>query len=143
MSKIKFSLFFFSVLDFLTMSTISVLLSLTFFLTTISALPAPKVVYSAIIYNAQDAHSDCKVTWLKPTEEILEGDLFGIPPRKGYAIREKLFDMGTWEARGIIDKVQCGSMVLKAPFEAVTGPSVSWRFVIRPNKIHSIKPKSV
>lgn len=125
------------------MSIISVLLSLTFFLTTISTLPAPKVVYSAIIYNAQDTPIDCRVTWLKPTEELLQGDLFQIPQRKGFTIREKLFDMGTWEARGVIDKVQCGSLVLQAPFEAVTSPSVSWRFVVRPNKIYSIKPKSV
>lgn len=125
------------------MPTISVLLTLTFFFTTISTLPSPKVVYSAIIYNAQDAATDCKVTWLKPTQEILEGDSFRLAPRKGYTIREKIFNMDTWEARGVIDKVQCGSLVLKAPFEAVTGPSVSWRFVVRPNKIHSIKPKSI
>lgn len=125
------------------MSAIYFLLSLTIFLPIISSTPSPPVIYSAIIYNGQDSTIECKVTWLKPTEELLESNSFQIPVRKGYPIGEKLFDMGGWEARAVINKIDCGTVSVTAPFEGVTSPSINWRFVVRSKKIFSVKPKPI
>lgn len=124
-------------------STIYFLLSLAFFLPTILSTPSPQIIYSAIIYNGQDSPIDCKVTWLKPNQQLQESNSFQIPVKKGYPIEEKTFDMGGWEARAIINKIDCGSVSVTAPFEGVTNPSVNWRFVVRTKKIFSIKPKLI
>ncbi len=124
------------------MTTIYFLICFLFFLSTISARPSPLVIYSAVIYNRQNSSIDCKLTWLKPTGGTLQSDLLKIDTNKAYVANEELFDMDGWTARGIIQRVQCNDFILTAPFEGVRGPSIKWKFVVLPNGIVSIRPKS-
>lgn len=126
---------------FQAMSTIFFLIGILCLLSTVPARPSPQIIYSAVIYNAQYSPIQCKVTWLKPSGDNLESDLFQIKSRRGYSIGENIFDMGSWEARAIINEIQCGDLVLTAPFKGVNEPSVNWIFVVRPNGIGSFNPK--
>lgn len=49
--------------------------------------------------------------------------------------------MGTWDARAVIDAIQCGDLKLNAPFKGVQEPSVNWKFVVQPDRIRSVRPK--
>jgi hypothetical protein len=124
------------------MSTIYFVIGFVVFLSTISARPSPRVIYSAVIYNKQNSSIQCKITWLKPTGGTLQSDLLQVEANKIYAVNEKLFDMDTWTARAIIQRIQCDDFVLVAPFEGVHGPSIKWKFVVKSDGIASIKPKS-
>jgi hypothetical protein len=124
------------------MSTIYFVIGVLFILSTISARPSPLIIYSAVIYNKQNSSIQCKITWLKPTGGTLQSDLLQIEPNKVNVVDEQLFDMGSWTARAIIQRIQCNDFVLAAPFEGVRGPSIKWRFVVKSDRIASVKPKS-
>lgn len=123
------------------MSIIYFTVCILFFLLNISARPSPQVIYSATIYNRQDSTISCNVLWLQPSNEILESETFHIQENGNFTVNETIVNMGTWDARLIIDGIQCNGLKLKAPFRGVTAPSVNWIFVVQPNKIRSIKPK--
>jgi hypothetical protein len=109
-----------------------------FLVSTISALRAPPVIYSAVIQNAQNTPIQCNIKWLKPEKDSLESQLFTVEKYKDVLTNEKLIDMGTWKARATIEEIRCGKLVLTAPFEGVTSPTINWHFVVEHDKIKSV-----
>ncbi|CAF2722895.1 unnamed protein product [Rotaria sp. Silwood2] len=108
-----------------------------FLASTISASLAPRVVYSAVIYNAQNASIQCSVVWSQPSGSTLESGLFAVEKCDYYVVEEKTVDMGTWEAYAIIEEIHCGNLVLTAPFDNVTSPVKNWEFHVQPDEIVS------
>ncbi|CAF1419725.1 unnamed protein product [Rotaria magnacalcarata] len=115
----------------------------TLFLTSIiSALPAPAIVYSAVIYNAQRSTIHCTVFRSQPSGSILSFGPFTIKKEKYQVIKEVTYDMGTWTAAARIEKIQCGNLVANAPFDNVTSPVQNWEFRVERNQIVSVGPIS-
>jgi len=109
------------------------------FLPLIFALPSPRIIYSAIIYNRQNTSIQCQITWRTPENYILLSKVLTIPKHQQHSVDEHLIDMGTWTGRAIIDQVQCESdLVLNAPFDGVQHPSVQWIFVVTSDRIISL-----
>ncbi|CAF4059095.1 unnamed protein product [Rotaria sp. Silwood1] len=108
----------------------------------ISASSAPPVVYSAVIYNAQNSSIQCSVVWSQPSGSTLESDLFTIEKYDYYVVEEKTVDMGTWKAYETIEEVHCEDLVLTAPFNNVTSPLKNWEFHVHSNEIVSFGPSS-
>ncbi|CAF1522103.1 unnamed protein product, partial [Adineta steineri] len=52
------------------------------------------------------------------------------------------YDMGTWTEAAIIEKIQCGNLVVNAPFANVTSPVQNWEFRVERNQIVSVGPSS-
>jgi hypothetical protein len=69
---------------------------------------------------------------------MLQSAPFKILANNNYTVNETTIDMGTWEARAIINAIRCGNLVLNAPFQGVEGPSVYWIFVVGRTRIISI-----
>ncbi|CAF2951682.1 unnamed protein product [Rotaria sp. Silwood2] len=113
-----------------------------FIASTISTLPAPRVVYSAVIYNAQNSSIQCSVVWSQPSGSTLESALFAIEKYDYYVVEEKTVDMGTWIAYEIIEEIHCGNLVLTAPFDNVTSPVKNWEFHVQPDEIVSFGQSS-
>jgi hypothetical protein len=124
------------------MSTIYSAFYLLFLLSTISAVASPRIIYSAIIHNRQSSRIRCNVIWLVPSGATLQSDTFSIEVNDSYTVDEQIIDMGTWDARAVINSIQCDNLVLNAPFKGVQGPSVYWKFVVGWNRILSIQPNS-
>jgi len=122
------------------MSTIYFVIYILFLLLTISARPAPTIIYSAVIYNGQSSTIQCNVIWLVPSGSMLQSDPFSIRKGNIYQVNERIIDMGTWEARAIINKIQCGNLVLNSPFKGVSAPSVNWKFLVQSDRIVSVAP---
>lgn len=120
------------------MSKIYFAVCVLFLASTILAAMPPTDVYSAIIYNAQDSKISCRIVWSKPSNAEEEDGLFTIDKGKYYTVNEKQIDMGDWVARGAIHQIQCGDLVLTAPFDGVNSPSVNWKFRIESNEIVSV-----
>ena len=120
------------------MSTICLLSTLLFFLSTVSTRPSPAIVYSAIITNTLSTAVQCNITWLQTFGDKLQLQRLTIEKDASYPVAEKITDMGSWEARSIIQKVQCGDVAVNAPFENVISPSVNWTFRVEPNAIVSV-----
>lgn len=108
----------------------------------VSALPPPAVVYSAYIRNSLSSSVTCHVHWLDPAGEIFQGRRFSVGSNRTHFLPEKLVDMGTWEARGIIQRVRCGSSTLTAPFAKVTSPQLGWIFRVGPQGMVSVGASS-
>lgn len=105
-----------------------------------AGLPAPRIIYSAVIHNAQDAAVGCRIGWSTPVNDVLENQKITIEQDKYYTVEEKLFDMDTWEARGIIQRIRCGPLVIRAPFPNVTGVEEKWEFRVESDRIVSVGP---
>lgn len=102
-----------------------------------TALP-PRDVYSATVVNESGKPLSCFVSWSKIEHQPLRSQKFDLGHAQSFSAREQVFSMGTWEARAAIEKIQCGVMVLQAPFDNVHGPSENWRFVITASGIKSV-----
>jgi hypothetical protein len=124
------------------MSTIYSTFYILFLLSTISAVTSPLIIYSAIIYNKQGSTIQCNVIWLVPSGALLQSDTFSIEENNSYIVHEQIIDMGSWDARAVINSIQCGDLVLNAPFKGVEGPSINWKFLVKWNRIFSIRPNS-
>ena len=123
------------------MSMIYFVIFTVFLASTISALEAPPVVYSAIIRNAQDLPIQCHIKWAKPGGDSLESELFTVKKNQDLLTDQKVLDMGTWKAHATIQEIHCGHLVLTAPFDGVTSPQTNWHFLIEADKIKSVGPK--
>jgi hypothetical protein len=120
---------------------IKFVICIVYIASTISALSAPPDVYSAVIYNTQDSPIECNIIWSKPEGLTLQSGLFTIENKQHFHAIEKTIDMGTWEARAVIEQIQCGDLVLKAPFEGVHSPKTDWKFTVHSDKIVSGESK--
>jgi hypothetical protein len=119
------------------MSIIYSVICILFLSSTISALVAPPVVYSATIYNAQNSPIQCNIIWSKSSGDTVQSDLFTIEKNNNYFINEKTTNMGTWHAHAVIQEIHCGNLVLTAPFAGVKSPKKDWAFTVYPNEIVS------
>ena len=117
-------------------------LCILFLALTISAIPSPASVYSAVIYNGQKANIKCRIGWETPLNDTLQTQRISVPQNKYFTVKEKHFDMGTWIARGIIKTIRCGTLVLRAPFPNVKTVQEFWEFRVEPTKIASVGPSS-
>ncbi|UJR35800.1 hypothetical protein I4U23_028548 [Adineta vaga] len=117
-------------------------LCILLFSSTISTLPSPTDVYSAVIYNSRNSAIKCKIGWLTPSSTKLQSNLISVAGNQYYTVKEKLFDMDTWTARGIIKRIRCGDLVLRAPFPNVKTVQENWEFRVEPSKIVSVGPSS-
>ncbi|CAF1527474.1 unnamed protein product [Rotaria magnacalcarata] len=105
-------------------------------------LRAPAIVYSAVIYNVQRSTIHCIVFRSQPSGPILSSGTFTIKNEKYQLIKEVTYHMGTWTAAAIIEKIQCGNLVVNAPFANVTSPVQNWEFRVERNQIVSVGPSS-
>ncbi|CAF3331057.1 unnamed protein product [Rotaria socialis] len=105
-------------------------------------VPAPAIVYSAVIYNAQRSKIKCTVFRPQPSGPMLSFGPLTIRKKEYHLIKEVTYDMGTWTAAAIIQKIQCGHLVVSAPFANVTSPVKNWEFRVEKNKIVSVGPSS-
>ncbi|CAF3418661.1 unnamed protein product [Rotaria socialis] len=101
-------------------------------------MPAPRDVYTAVIYNAQNKSIQCSVIWSQPYGLQQESAIFTVEKHNCELTKKKTIGMGTWEARGVIKEIQCDNLVLKAPFYGVTSPQTNWGFRVEPNEIVSM-----
>ncbi|CAF3164961.1 unnamed protein product [Rotaria sp. Silwood2] len=108
--------------------------------TRISSVPSPSIVYSAVIYNARVSPVRCDVFRSLPSGRTVKFGPFTIRKHERYLIKELTFNMGTWKADAIIEKIQCGNLVLTAPFAHVISPVKNWKFVVQQHKIVSVGP---
>lgn len=122
------------------MSIIHFTIGTLFVFMAVSALRAPADVYSAVIRNGQGKPVQCNVIWSKPTGQNLETGLFTVERDQPFLTNEKTVDMGTWTARASIQEIRCGKLVLTAPFDKVTSPTVNWKFLVQPDEILSVGP---
>ncbi|CAF1120476.1 unnamed protein product [Rotaria sordida] len=113
-----------------------------FLISTILSTPSPRIVYSAIIYNAQDSPTDCNIIWSQPSDSTLESGSFTIGRHEYYLVDEKEIEMDTWTANAVIKQIRCGKLVLDAPFDKVTSPERKWKFRVESDKIVSVGPSS-
>jgi hypothetical protein len=109
---------------------------------TISTLPTPAVVYSAVIHNVQGSPVECSIGWRTPSNNKLQKQSIEVQQNKYYTVNQKLFDMGTWTARGIITRIRCGDLVLRAPFPNVKKIEENWEFRVEPDAIVSVGSSS-
>lgn len=124
------------------MSMIYFVICILFIFSTSLALPTPAIIYSAVIHNTQNTQIQCRITWLTPGNETLQRDRITVNKNSYYVVNEKLVDMGTWTARGIIQRIRCGDLMLRAPFPNVHSVETFWEFRIEPNQIVSVGPSS-
>ncbi|CAF3019215.1 unnamed protein product [Rotaria sp. Silwood2] len=108
----------------------------------ISTLPAPAVVYSGVIYNAQKLPIQCHVFRSHPNGHLLKYRPFTIRKNEYRLIKKVTLNMGMWTAVAIITKIQCGNLVLTAPFDHVKSIERNWEFHVQPDKIISFGPSS-
>ncbi|CAF2976347.1 unnamed protein product [Rotaria socialis] len=104
----------------------------------ISPLPAPAIVYSAVIYNAQRSTIHCTVFRSQPSGPKLSSGTYTIKKNEYELIKEVTYNMGTWTQAAIIEKIQCGHLVVNAPFNNVISPVQNWEFRVEKNKIVSV-----
>lgn len=114
-------------LSFLTLFCVSI----------ISARPAPRIIYSAVIYNAQNSPITCSVVWSEPNDRTLESAPFTLGVNKYHLVEQKIIDMGGWEGSAIIRRINCGDLSLSAPFDKVNSPAKYWQFHVEENRIVS------
>ena len=107
-----------------------------------ASLPTPAVVYSAVIHNVQDSPVECSISWRTPKSKKLEKQVVAVSPDRYYTVNQKLFDMGTWTARGIIKRIHCGELDLSAPFPNVKSVEENWEFRVEPDRVVSVGPSS-
>ncbi|CAF3326868.1 unnamed protein product [Rotaria socialis] len=105
-------------------------------------LPAPAIVYSAVIYNARRSTIQCTVFRSQPSGPMLSFGPFTIKKNEYQLIKQVTYDMGTWTEAAIIEKIQCGNLVVNAPFANVASPVQNWEFRVEKNKIVSVGPSS-
>ncbi|CAF1237933.1 unnamed protein product [Rotaria magnacalcarata] len=105
-------------------------------------MPAPRDVYTAVIYNAQNKPIQCSIIWSQPHDLQQESAIFTVEKHDCQLTKEKTIGMGTWEARGVIKEIHCGNRVLAAPFYGVTSPQTNWGFRVESNEIVSMGPGS-
>jgi hypothetical protein len=122
------------------MSIIYVTIRTLFFVSTISALVAPAVIYSAVIHNDQNSLIQCKIIWSKLSN--LETSLFTVEKNNYYVVKENKFKNGGYEGHATIEEIQCGNLRLTAPFDKVDSPQNKWEFLVQSNKIVSVGPSS-
>ena len=107
---------------------------------TISAIPSPPAVYSAIIYNKQNSPVQCHIIWSQPSGDRLQSGLFTIETLNYHVVKEQTIEMGTWKALAIIKEIRCGSLALIAPFDKVKSPQKNWMFLVQADEIVSAGP---
>ncbi|CAF1635884.1 unnamed protein product [Rotaria sp. Silwood1] len=108
----------------------------------ISSLPAPSTLYSAVIYNARKTPIQCVTFWNSYSVPNFKIGPFTIQ-RNGYKVLSEVeFNFGSWRGAGIIKKIQCGKLILTAPFQNVRTATRNWEFRVQPNKIVSVGPSS-
>ncbi|CAF2920068.1 unnamed protein product [Rotaria sp. Silwood2] len=109
----------------------------------IFASSAPRIIYSAVIYNVQDSPIQCSVIWSQPPPDpTLESGLFTIEKHDYYIVKSKVIQLEGWEANGIIQQIRCGNLLLSAPFDKVTSPEKNWKFRVESDEIISVGPSS-
>ncbi|CAF4369808.1 unnamed protein product [Rotaria sp. Silwood2] len=91
----------------------------------ISTLPAPAV---------------CHVFRSHPNGHLLKYRPFTIRKNEYRLIKKVTLNMGMWTAVAIITKIQCGNLVLTAPFDHVKSIERNWEFHVQPDKIISVAP---
>ncbi|CAM4847439.1 unnamed protein product, partial [Rotaria magnacalcarata] len=84
----------------------------------------------------------CTVFRSQPSGPMLSSGPLTIKKKKYHLIKEVTYDMGTWTAAAIIKKIQCGHLVVNAPFANVTSPVKNWEFRVEEHKIVSVGPSS-
>jgi hypothetical protein len=125
------------------MSTIYFFICVLCFTSTISAIPAPAVVYSAVIYNTQNTSIQCNIGWLHPSGKTVQDNRFTVEKNNYYLINQKNVDLEEgWTAREIIQEIHCGELVLKSPFKKVHSPTSNWEFRVGSERIVSVGPSS-
>lgn len=109
---------------------------------TISALPAPRVIYSAVIYNAQDSPVSCCVVWSPMENTNLDNGQLTIETNTYHSLKENTIDMDGWQAAATIETIICGDLSISAPFDNVNSPAKCWEFHVKTDKIVSVGPSS-
>ncbi len=134
-------LFVFSRIKIMSMITFGI--CALFFISTISALPAPgSSLYSAVIENKQNAPIQCTISWESRNGPLPNKDTITIDSMESSIVNERDIDMGTWTAAAIIKTIECGDLVLNAPFQGVVSIQRLWKFSVEPNNIVSVGPNS-
>ncbi len=115
-----------------------------FLISTISAIGAPGGdVLSAVIYNYQNVPIQCALDWQTFSGgPRLDREMIIIDSMQYTVVDENIFDMGTWKANAFMRKIECGGLVLAAPFEGLARQEQLWQFRVEPNKIVSVGPNS-
>ncbi|CAF1519941.1 unnamed protein product [Rotaria magnacalcarata] len=103
---------------------------------------APAIVYSAVIYNARRSRIRCTVFRSQPSGPTLTSTPITVGRKKYHLVKEVTYNMGTGTAAAIIQKIQCGNLVVNAPFANVTSPVKNWEFRVERNQIVSVGPSS-
>lgn len=111
------------------------------FFSRIFSRPAPAVIYSATIENTLPIGVQCRVVWSTPKENRVQSNFFLVKKYSHFAIPEQILDMGSWQARAIIEKIHCAEHELSAPFKYVDSPKLDWKFRITSQGILSVPPK--
>ena len=124
------------------MSMIFFAISILCFAPAISALAAPAVVYSCVMSNGQKTPIQCQISWAGPSDYTVQSVLFTLAQDEERPIDEKVVQVGTMEARLVIQRIICGDLSLTAPFDGVDSPKTHWKFIIRSKKIESVNPAS-
>ncbi|CAF1310399.1 unnamed protein product, partial [Rotaria magnacalcarata] len=103
---------------------------------------APAIVYSAVIYNAQRSRIHCTVFRSQPSGPTLTSTRITVGRNKYHLVKGVTYNMGRWTVAAIIKKIQCGNLVVNAPFANVTSPVQNWEFRVERNQIVSVGPSS-
>ncbi len=124
------------------MSMISFVICALCLVSTLSAIPSPGMVFSAVIRNSQNAPVECVVGWGTFSTTVPINVAVTIESNQHTVINEKIVDMGTWSAAAFIEEINCGDLKLVAPFPKVTRTQRCWQFLVEPNKLTSVGPGS-
>lgn len=112
-----------------------------FLIATVSAIPAPSGIRSAIIYNNQKIPVRCIISHqVINTNELQEPITVTIGSYETKTINEKIYNMGSWTAAPFISKIQCGNSVLLHPFKGVSTLEFLWKFEIASSNLLSVGP---
>ncbi|CAF5202480.1 unnamed protein product, partial [Rotaria magnacalcarata] len=95
-----------------------------------------------VIYNARRSRIRCTVFRSQPSGPTLTSTPITVGRKKYHLVKEVTYNMGTGTAAAIIQKIQCGNLVVNAPFANVTSPVKNWEFRVERNQIVSVGPSS-
>jgi hypothetical protein len=115
-----------------------------FLVSTISAAAAPPMVFSAVIQNKHNTPVQCTMSWASFGEDspIDDDDTFTIGRMESKTVKNKEIDMGAWKMSVPLKRIQCGELLVIAPFEGVKSVEYFWKFSIEQDTIRSIGPQS-
>ncbi|CAF4580226.1 unnamed protein product [Rotaria sp. Silwood1] len=120
------------------MSMISFMFCAFFIISTISAIPAPGIVLSAVIRNTQNTPVQCTISWAIDNDQTSNHHIITVESNKYKVVFEKNINTSEFIAGAFIQQIHCGDLVLNAPFTRVLAVERLWEFRIESDRIVSV-----